>query len=153
MSSRTEILHLINLYGFAIDTGDFDAAAGLFEHGEWEMEGADPFVGKQQCYEAISNVIIYEDGTPRTKHVTSNVDLEIDEEKRLAKSQCYVTVLQQTNTFPLQTIFSGHYFDEFECIEGRWWFKKRKIKHQLVGDLSAHLKAVEKIIPGKESSA
>jgi hypothetical protein len=149
MSSREEILHLMNLYGFTIDTGDLDGFAGLFEHGEWGMEGADPFVGKQQFLEALSNVIIYENGTPRTKHVTASVDLEIDDAAGTAKSQCYVTVFQQTDKFPLQAIFSGHYFDEFECEEGCWRFKKRHIKYQLVGDMSAHLKTVGDIVPGK----
>ena len=149
MSSREEILHLMNVYGFTIDTGDLDAFAGLFEHGEWGMEGAEPFRGKQEFLDALDNVIIYEDGTPRTKHVTANVDLEIDENAGTAKSQCYVTVFQQTDAFPLQAIFSGHYFDEFERVNGNWRFKKRHIKYQLVGDMSAHLKTVGEIVPGK----
>ena len=50
------------------------------------------FVGKQAFLEALSNVIIYPDGTPRTKHVTANVDLAIDEEAGKAHAQSYVTV-------------------------------------------------------------
>ena len=149
MSSREEILHLMNVYGFTIDTGDLDGFAALFEYGEWGMQGADPFVGKDQFREALRNVIIYEDGTPRTKHVTANVDLEIDENTGIAKSQCYVTVFQQTDNFPLQPIFSGHYFDDFERIDGHWRFKKRDIRYQLVGDMSAHLKTIGEIVPGK----
>ena len=149
MSSRDEILHLMNRYGFTIDTGDLDSFADLFEHGEWGMEGADPFVGKQQFLDALSNIIIYEDGTPRTKHVTANVDLDIDEAAGKAKCQCYVTVFQQTDKFPLQAIFSGHYFDDFERVDGKWRFKKRHIRHQLVGDMTAHLKTVGDIVPGK----
>jgi len=149
MSSREEILHLMNVYGFTIDTGDLDGFAALFEHGEWGMQGADPFIGKDQFREALQNVIIYEDGTPRTKHVTANVDLEIDESAGRAKSQCYVTVFQQTDNFPLQPIFSGHYFDDFERIDGHWRFKKRDIRNQLVGDMSAHLKTIGEIVPGK----
>ncbi|MGR8949241.1 MAG: nuclear transport factor 2 family protein [Gammaproteobacteria bacterium] len=149
MNSREEILHLMNQYGFTIDTGDLEGFAGLFEHGEWGMEGGEPFVGKAHLLEGLSNVIIYEDGTPRTKHVTANIDLEIDEDAGTATSQCYVTVFQQTDSFPLQAIFSGHYFDDFECVEGTWRFKKRHIKHQLVGDMSAHLKTIGEIVPGE----
>jgi hypothetical protein len=147
MGSRGQILHLMNMYGFAIDTGDIDGFAGLFEHGEWGMEGTPAFVGKQQFLEALANVRIYPDGTPRTRHVTSNVELDIDEDGGMAKGQCYVTVFQQTDEFPLQAIFSGHYFDEFERVAGSWRFKKRLIRYLLVGDMSAHLKTVSDILP------
>lgn len=147
MTDREEILHLINEYGFTIDTGDLDSFAGLFEHGQWEMEGAPPYVGKQQFLEALSNVRIYPDGTPRTKHVTANVDLAIDEKSGTASCQCYVTVFQQTDDFPLQAIFLGHYFDDFERADGTWRFKKRLIRHTLVGDMSAHLSTPENIVP------
>lgn len=147
MSAREEILHLINRYAFTIDTGDLEGFASLFEHGELIMEGAAPIAGRQQALEAISGVRIYEDGTPRTKHVTSNVDLNIDEEAGTAKSERYVTIFQQTEGFPLQPIFSGHYFDDFERVDGSWRFKKRVIRYALVGDLSAHLKAPTEIIP------
>ena len=149
MSSRDEILHLMNMYGFTIDTGDLDGFASLFEHGEWGMNGAEPFRGKKQFLDALSNIIIYEDGTPRTKHVTANIDLDIDEAADKAKSQCYVTVFQQTEELPLQAIFSGHYFDDFERVDGKWRFKRRHIRYQLVGDMSAHFKAVGEIIPGR----
>ncbi|MGR9089816.1 MAG: nuclear transport factor 2 family protein [Gammaproteobacteria bacterium] len=153
MSAREDILHLINMYGFTIDTGDLDGFAGLFEHGEWGMEGTKPFVGKQEFREALSNIIIYEDGTPRTKHVTANIDLSIDKKSGKARSQCYVTVFQQTDEFPLQAIFSGHYFDEFRRVRGKWRFKKRHIRYRLVGDMTAHLKTVSDIVPGNGNSA
>jgi hypothetical protein len=147
MSSREEILSLMNTYGFTIDTGDLDSFAGLFEHGEWGINGSQPFVGKKQFLDALQNVKIYEDGTPRTKHVTANVELDIDEVAGTATSQCYVTVFQQTDDFPLQAIFSGHYFDDFEKVNERWRFKKRDIRYNLVGDMSAHLKNVADIVP------
>jgi hypothetical protein len=148
MGAREEISHLINNYAFTMDTGDLDGFARLFEHGEWSVEGAPPNVGKDQVRAAISTVRIYPDGTPRTKHVTSNVDLIIDEQACTAKGQCYVTLFQQTDEFPLQAIFAGHYFDEFERVDGRWRFRKRLIRHPLVGNLSAHLGSPTNVVPG-----
>ena len=147
MSAREEILHLINRYAFTIDTGDLEGFASLFEYGEWIKEGAEPIAGRQQVLEAISRIRIYEDGTPRTKHVTSNIDINVDEEAGTAKSECYVTVFQQTESFSLQPIFSGHYFYDFARVDGSWWFTKRVIRYGLVGDLSAHLKAPSEIVP------
>lgn len=143
MAARDEINHLINQYGFTIDTGDLEGFANLFEHGQWMMEGAEPFDKQAIIDNVVSDVKIYEDGTPRTKHVTTNVDLKIDEDAGTAKSECYVTVLQQTHEFPLQSIFSGHYFDDFERVDGNWRFARRLIRYPLPGDLSAHLKTAD----------
>lgn len=148
MAAREEILHLINSYGFTIDTGDLDGFASLFERGEWTVEGGTPNFGKEQVLATLSTVRIYPDGTPRTKHVTSNVDLEIDEDAGKATCQSYVTLFQQTDELPLQAIFAGHYFDEFVRLDGRWLFKKRLIRHALVGNLSAHLGSPASVVPG-----
>jgi hypothetical protein len=131
MSARDEITHLMSRYGFTIDTGDLDGFAGLFEHGEWNIEGMQPRFGKPDMLDWSQNVIIYDDGTPRTKHISANVDLEVDEEAGTGRSQCYVTVLQQTDTFPLQVIFSGHYFDDFERVDEKWRFAKRVVRYAL----------------------
>ncbi len=147
MSAREEIFRLVNQYCFAIDTGDLDGFASMFEHGEWVIEGAERYVGKHGLLELASNILIYEDGTPRTKHVTGNYDLDVDEPAGTATGQCYVTVFQQTDEFPLQPIFAGHYFDEFERAEGTWRFTKRTIRHTLVGDMSAHLKLPGRVVP------
>ena len=148
MDSRTQITHLINQYGFTIDTGDLQGFAQLFENAEWTVEGTEPRVGTQQVLDALSTVRIYEDGTPRTKHIVSNLDLEIDEVNNSAKSQCYVTVFQQTNDFPLQAIFCGHYFDRFQWVGGVWQFSQRMIRYMMVGDLSAHLNEPESVVGG-----
>lgn len=148
MDSRTQITHLINQYGFTIDTGDLQGFAQLFENAEWTVEGTEPRVGTQQVLDALSTVRIYEDGTPRTKHIVSNLDLEINEVNNSAESQCYVTVFQQTNDFPLQAIFCGHYFDRFQRAEGLWKFSQRIIRYMMVGDLSAHLNEPESVVGG-----
>ncbi len=147
MTARNDILRLMSQYCFTIDTGDMEAWATLFEYGEWGLDGGTIFVGKAEVLKATENVRIYPDGTPKTKHSTSNVELNIDEANGNAKSQCYVTVFQQTDELPLQPIFSGHYFDEFAVIQGAWRFKKRIIRYMLVGNMSAHLAFPAVILP------
>jgi hypothetical protein len=82
---------------------------------------------------------LHEDGTPRTRHVTTNALIEVDEEGGTAQARSYYTVLQQTEALPLQPIICGHYHDTFRRIEGRWWFDTRTMFVDLVGDLSHHL--------------
>jgi len=142
MSAEHEILSLMNQYCYAIDSGDLEAFGRLFEHARWIAEG------KEAGRDGTSNIILYADGTPRTKHTTSNISLEIDEDQGTAKGHCYVTVFQQTSDFPLQAIFSGEYYDEFERVDGRWRFAKREIRNSLIGDMSAHLRNPSATIPG-----
>jgi hypothetical protein len=40
------------------------------------------------------NVIVYDDGTPRTKHIVTNLAIEVDEDTGTAVSRSYFTVLQ-----------------------------------------------------------
>ena len=78
----------------------------------------------------------------------SNIDLRIDEANKVAFGHCYVTVFQQTESFPLQAIYAGDYFDEFALVDGGWRFAKREIRNSLIGDMSAHLKVPSLTIPG-----
>jgi hypothetical protein len=48
------------------------------------------------------NLIVYDDGTPRTKHVTTNIAVEVDEEAGTALARSYFTVLQALPDLPLQ---------------------------------------------------
>ena len=142
MNAEQEIRKLMNQYCYAIDTGNFEAFGRLFEHAQWIAEG------KKSGPDSLSNVIVYSNGTPRTKHTTCNVTIEINETNDTATGRSYVTVFQQTEEFPLQAIFSGEYHDEFERVDGSWRFSKREIVNSLIGDMSAHLKRPSDTIPG-----
>jgi 3-phenylpropionate/cinnamic acid dioxygenase small subunit len=86
------------------------------------------------------SVIVYDDGTPRTKHLTTNVAIEVDEGAGTAVSRSYFTALQQTPGFALQAIVSGRYNDRFERRDGQWRFVERRVQSDLVGDVSRHLR-------------
>jgi len=142
MSDKDEIMSLLNRYSHTVDGGDIEGFVALFEKGEWYVEGSTPNRGSKEVFEnVLSKVIIYEDGTPRTRHVNANIELSIDEKSGTAKGQRYVTVLQQTDSLPLQAIFSGHYYDEFVKENGEWRFAKTVIHQPFVGDMSQHLKS------------
>ena len=53
------------------------------------------------------NVIVYADGTPRTKHITTNLAIEVDEEAGTAMSRAYFTAMQALPGLALQPIVSG----------------------------------------------
>jgi hypothetical protein len=86
------------------------------------------------------DVIVYDDGTPRTKHVTTNVAIELHDEAGSAVSRAYFTVFQALPELALQPIVSGQYHDRFERRDGRWRFVERTVQTDLVGDVSHHLR-------------
>ena len=80
-----------------------------------------------------------DNGTPHTKHVTTNLIIEVDLDGTTAKARSYYTVFQQTPDLPMQPIIAGRYHDEFAVIDDVWTFTKRHYINELFGNLSQHL--------------
>lgn len=138
--SREQILNLMNEYCYRIDGGDLEGFAALFENAVFHVLG-DPSGGQKgaaEVLEMLQNVTLYE-GKPHSKHVLSNVTIEVNEDEGTATAQSYITVFQAVPPdFPLQAIFIGHYHDRFKRSDGQWRFVQRDISPDLVGDLSFH---------------
>jgi ketosteroid isomerase-like protein len=139
-----EIENLLYTYAERIDAGDLEGVADLFAHGrilgsadtppEQAVEGREQVLA---MYRAATR--IYDDGTPHTKHVTTNAIIEVDEDGEAASARSYFTVFQRVDDLPLQPIVCGRYHDNFRRSDGRWCFDARIILVDLVGDLSRHL--------------
>jgi SnoaL-like domain len=126
----------IHRYAELFDTGQFDAFAAQFDHGVWHK--ADPGADGARRYLA-EHVITYE-GSPRTKHVTTNLVIDVDEVAGVATAESYVTVLQAAPDLPLQPIFAGRYRDRFEQVDGEWCWRERRVIGDLYGDVSHHVR-------------
>jgi 3-phenylpropionate/cinnamic acid dioxygenase small subunit len=138
-SSTDTVQHLTNRifrYAELFDTGRFDEFAAQFEHGVWHK--ADP--GADGVREYVEEHVLTYDGSPRTKHVTTNLVLDVDEEAGTATAGAYVTVFQALPDFPLQPIFSGRYRDRFERVDGDWRWVERRVLGDLYGDTSRHVR-------------
>jgi 3-phenylpropionate/cinnamic acid dioxygenase small subunit len=143
MSDREAITDLLFRYAELMDLGDFAGVAELFRHARIRVGPRDDdrldSVAMREIWE--QNVIRYADGTPRTKHVTTNVIVEVDPDGRIARARSYYTVFQQVTGGPLQPIIAGRYHDAFERVDGEWRFTERDYTLvDLVGDLSRHLR-------------
>lgn len=137
-SSETQIANLVYRYAEYIDSGDFTGAAALFTHAR--IKTAAGVIGSEEVLEMWrSGIILYEDGTPRTKHVITNPIIEVDEAEGLGSCRTYYTVMQQVGDGPLQPVICGRYHDEFERVDGQWRFSFRDYSlHDLPGDMSRH---------------
>jgi 3-phenylpropionate/cinnamic acid dioxygenase small subunit len=130
------------LYGYAerMDAGDFEGVAALFAQATYGAADGPRLEGRAQVLAALESMVLRYDGVPRTKHVTTNVIVEVDDARRSATVRSYFTVLQSFEGRPIRTIVAGRYHDRFACGAGGWHFVERVIFMDMVGDLGEHLR-------------
>jgi len=139
LDASIAIQNLLAVYCERFDAGDFGAFASLFVHGTWfptAAEGPGPAPVERWCRD---NILLY-GGLPQTKHVTTNVWMDVDEAAGTAEVRSYVTIWQGLPDFPLQAIFSGRYQDRLVAAEGEWWFAERWALPDVIGDMSRHVR-------------
>ena len=143
--SAREIENLVFEYAERLDAGDIDGVAALFANGRiCGLENGPPetvFAGAdrvRQMYDMATQ--LYEDGTPKTKHLTSNVRIRVDEAAGTAAAKAYYCVTQATPELPL----AGHRHRalprHLPPHRRTWWFDSRTMFVDQVGDTSQHLK-------------
>lgn len=139
-SSYRAIENLIATYAELVDDGDFAGLGTLLADATFTGGGA-PVSGPDAIDKMFQDtLIVYDDGTPRTRHVTTNVAIEVDEQAGTAVSRSYFTALQALPDLALQPIASGRYHDRFKRHDGQWRFAERRVRVDLVGDVSRHLR-------------
>jgi 3-phenylpropionate/cinnamic acid dioxygenase small subunit len=140
---RAEIVALINRYAELLDGGRLDEVAALFDRATWRASRTGVTLSTPEQVRAVyRNVILYEDGTPRTRHLLTNVTVEVEEPGDEASSRCYFTVLQGVVPGePIQVILSGRYVDRFAKGPDGWHFTDRLFHADLIGDQSRHFGA------------
>jgi 3-phenylpropionate/cinnamic acid dioxygenase small subunit len=134
------IRNLLGLYCERMDAGDWDGLGELFadavlvdEHGTEAARGRE---GVRAMYAATRTY----DGSPRTRHLTTNTVIEVDEAGGTAAARSAYVVFQATDALPLQPIITGRYRDRFaRGADGGWRFVERSFSVDLLGDLSHHL--------------
>ena len=142
MESTDEIRNLLATYCERIDRGDFAGVGQLFSRGGLADEQGNAFAtGAEAVADVFRNqVIVYDDGTPSTKHLVVNTVFEsLGNDEAVARSS-YV-VFQAAGDVPLRPIITGRYRDTFHRHgEDGWCFLERRFFVDLAGDLSLHLK-------------
>ncbi len=135
--------NLIARYAELIDHGDFEGVADLL--GDAAVgEGDSPalLTGRDAILAMFTSTTrLYPDGTPGTKHVTTNLILDIDDDAGTAAARTYWVVLQAVPGLALQPILAGRYHDRFQrsATDGSWGFSERRYLIDLVGDVSQHM--------------
>ncbi len=139
--AREGIERLLFAYSDTIDRGQLEATAALFgSDGLYGLVDAGAAKGAEQVLHTFrSNVQLY-DSVPRTRHVVTNVVIDVDENETSGTARSYVQVLHQAPGHPLAPIVAGTYHDRVHLVDGEWQFAERRMIIELVGDMSTHLK-------------
>ena len=78
---------LLMTYAEHVDAGRYADVGAMFEHAVYRIEHADgehvsTFEGSEQVQAFCEQTRIYPDSTPRTKHVITNVMIDVDGDRR-----------------------------------------------------------------------
>jgi len=136
------VTKLIYQYAERIDAGDFDGVGELLHHATITFEGYDNTVSGGDAITRLyeHSTRRYDDGTPRSKHVMTNVIVDVDEELDRAQSRSYFTVLQAIpGSLALQPVIAGRYRHSYERVDETWLVTSMHVIVDLVGDLSHHI--------------
>ena len=144
MSAQDDIRNLLCLYCEMIDAGDVDGLAHLFadativgQDGTRIARGRDEvrnMYGSGNRRERIGGQ------GRRTKHITTNVFVEIDEASDTAVARSYWVLLVSTSPEePIRPVLAGRYHDRFTRVDGVWRFAERVYLVDLTGSESGAL--------------
>lgn len=142
MDDCRQIENLIYRYAEHIDNGELEKVADLFRNA---VIFSAKHNSRQSGYEDVLSMYklscrLHEpSGTPLTKHLTTNVIIELDKDGEQASARSYYTVIQATDALPLQPIISGKYKDRFRKVNSYWEFSEREMIVDLIGNCSSHL--------------
>jgi hypothetical protein len=143
MSAQDDIRNLMFRYCELIDAGEVDALADLFadaailgQDGTVIARGSDEvraMYGGGHRDERTS-------GGRATKHITTNVLVEVDERAGTATARSdWVLLVSTSPDEPIRPILAGRYHDRFALVDDAWRFTERAYLVDLAGSDSAAL--------------
>ena len=154
MTDADQIRNLIHRYAEAVDGGRFEVLSELFAHatlrfalGTGAPTRSVPGPEAEAMYRG--GIILYADGTPRTRHLVTDTIIDVDEGAGRATARSYNTTLQQAPGYPIEIIATAKYEDIFERVDGAWRFSERLIRsasidnvhRDFIGDMSRHTRS------------
>jgi hypothetical protein len=137
---------LLGRYCDLVDAGDYDGVGELFAEAQLvDLEGRLVARGATEATALFAGQVQQHDGSPRTKHLVLNSQIEIDGDVAVVRSS-YLVLQQVPDVLPLQPIVTGRYVDTFARRDPGadpgaapgWVWTERRFGVDLVGDLSHH---------------
>ena len=149
--ARFAVEDIVYRYAEALDTGDLESMAALFAKGEVLLPDGKTLDGPQEVLDHYRELIHFYSAkgkkkpykrlvtTPMTRHVTTNIRCEVDNDVRTVAAFSYFTLYQQ-NKDKIELIAGGRYEDHFARDLAGWHITSRTFHIDQRGDMSRHLK-------------
>ena len=148
LAAEDEITRLLFAYCTGIDTGRLDDTAQLFAKGTWYLNPDSPLSGADEVARFLHDSVILYDGVPATRHVVTNIRIDLADDRRSASADSYVIVYQSLPGAAPAVMFQGAYDDTFAHDGTAWHFDVRRICTDGTGDMSAHLRGAQPLPAG-----
>ena len=140
MSVHEDVRNLLGTYCEVMDAGDWAGLGALFAEGRLtDGDGRVVAEGAEAVARLYAGLVVLHDGSPRTRHLTTNPVIEVGEDGDTATCRSSFAVLQQVGDGPLVPVAAGRYRDRFVRRHGAWCFAERAFHLDQVGDTSQHL--------------
>jgi ketosteroid isomerase-like protein len=137
------IKNIVSSYAELLDLGDLEGLAKLFTKATVRTHGtAQELHGADAVKQLIQRSVHLYDGIPSTKHLVTNLIVEVADDRRSATARSYYTAFQARPELPLQPIIAGRWHDRLERDDDGWHIVERVIHADLVGDLRFHIKGL-----------
>jgi 3-phenylpropionate/cinnamic acid dioxygenase small subunit len=127
MSDWEQISSLVHSYARLLDSGDASAVSALFEHSTWRSLPRGSSLRGSDQVRPIYETLMAQEGQRFTKHLITNLSIEVASGSKVASSHCYWTVLQALSGQGITVKLSGQYTDTFEKASDKWRFTDRLI--------------------------
>lgn len=124
LEDKDAIREVLGTYCFHLDSGDFEAMAGLFtEDGTWHTDFGTG-TGRAGIVEHARSLRKGDAPRPRGVHLTTNIVIALNGDRATVRSNWIVA--QNTDSGP-KISSAGGYADDMVKRDGRWLFQYRKI--------------------------
>ena len=140
MGDSDEITALVHRYAELLDGGDIEGVVELFADADWRSDATGEVRrGQEQIKAVYDRVILYDDGTPKTRHVMTNLVIDLVDGASVATGRCTSPSCRgstrghrsRPSSPGVTTISTG------ERPDG-WQFAERLFIADLLGDQSRH---------------
>jgi hypothetical protein len=138
LSAYEQIRNLLGVYCEVMDAGDWNGLGTLFADAALtDGDGNEVARGAEAVAQLYAAMVVLHDGSPRTRHLTTNPVIDVEGDTATCRSS--FAVLQQVGEGPLVPVAAGRYRDRFVRTDGAWRFAERAFHLDQVGDTSQHL--------------
>jgi len=138
VADRDDITALVHRYGALLDAGDMEGVVAMFSHATWRSAATGEVRRTPEEIRAVYESIVLHDGAPRTRHLMTNVVVEMEDGADDATGSSTYTVLQSVAGEPITIVVVGRYEDRYHRGPDGWHLTDRLFHVDLMGDTSRH---------------